>query len=88
MELGGNITLEGFDSLEPAILIVVKKVVGNYAKKMSEITVFKSLKVVRNGTDIDTILILEGKEFSAKASHNNLFFALDMSLTQIIGKLK
>ena len=36
MKLGGNIVLDGCDNLEPATLIVLKKMVGNYARKISE----------------------------------------------------
>ena len=43
-KLGGNITLINF-KLEPIELIVVKKIVGNYAKKMSEKGGYKELKL-------------------------------------------
>ena len=36
IELGGNIKLESFDEIQPAQLIVIKKVVGNFAKQYSE----------------------------------------------------
>ena len=36
MKLGGNIELEGFDNLEPAQLVVIKKIVGSSAKKTAE----------------------------------------------------
>ena len=45
MELGGNISLEGFDELEPGTLIVVKKMVGNYAKNIAEKTEFEKLEL-------------------------------------------
>ena len=36
IELGGNINLDNFEEIEKGQLIVVKKVVGNYTKKISE----------------------------------------------------
>ena len=36
IELGGNIKLVGFKELEPAQLIVIKKIVGNFAKKLND----------------------------------------------------
>ena len=36
MKLGGGIELNGFSGIEKAHLVVVKKIVGNYAKEMSE----------------------------------------------------
>ena len=35
IELGGNITLVGFKEMGFGELIVVKKIVGNYARKLS-----------------------------------------------------
>ena len=35
LELGGNIQLTGFRDLDPATLVIVKKMVGNFVKDMS-----------------------------------------------------
>ena len=35
LELGGNIQLTGFRELDPATLVIVKKIVGNFVKDMS-----------------------------------------------------
>lgn len=43
-KLGGNITLINF-KLEPIELVVVKKIVGNYVKKLSEKVGYKELKL-------------------------------------------
>lgn len=42
--LGENIVLSGF-SLEPSEMIVVKKIVGTYARKMAEKLAYQELKV-------------------------------------------
>jgi ribosome-associated translation inhibitor RaiA len=44
LKLGGNIVLAGF-SLDPAEMIVVKKIVGNYAKRINEKTEYKEIKI-------------------------------------------
>ncbi|KHO45574.1 MAG: hypothetical protein QS99_C0014G0014 [archaeon GW2011_AR4] len=36
VELGGNITLSGFKDLDPSQMVVVKKMVGNYAREFSQ----------------------------------------------------
>ena len=36
IELGGNIVLNGFRDLEPPELVVVKKIVGTYARKFAD----------------------------------------------------
>ncbi|MEK6907081.1 MAG: hypothetical protein AABW45_00995, partial [Nanoarchaeota archaeon] len=38
LQLGGNISLAGFKELEPAKMVVIKKITGNYVKKMMEKT--------------------------------------------------
>ena len=36
LQLGGNITLGGFKEVEPAKMVVVKKMVGNYIKRVQD----------------------------------------------------
>jgi ribosome-associated translation inhibitor RaiA len=45
LKLGGNIVLSGF-SLEPSEMIVVKKISGHYAKKISEKTDYQELRIM------------------------------------------
>jgi len=44
-KLGGNIALVGFEVLEPAELIVIKKIVGNYVRKMCENGNYKEMRL-------------------------------------------
>jgi len=89
IELGGGIKLEGFESIEPSLLIVVKKVVGNYAKKMSEqVSNFKDIIVrVSDNYKIEATLIADS-EYSSSANSSNLFFALDKALGEVLNKAK
>jgi len=94
MKLGGNIELEGFDSLEPAQLIVVKKIVGSNAKKISEgISTFDNLLVTlqENQPDKKTLkgkITVKGTDYEAESTDKNLFFALDLLFKELTAKIK
>jgi ribosome-associated translation inhibitor RaiA len=86
--LGGNIELDGFDTVEPGALVVVKKIVGNYAKQMSEKrTDFEKLTVGLSsiGDEFTVKATLKaGGEFKAEEHAVNMFFAMDKSLKKIL----
>jgi ribosome-associated translation inhibitor RaiA len=89
IELGGNIKLEGFNTADPSTLIVVKKIVGNFAKKIQEQTgEFQelSLHLTDNMTNNYTLHAkLKGtKECNAEASEVNLFFAINKALEDVM----
>ena len=87
IELGGNIKLVHFDDVEPALLIVVKKVVGNYTKKISEhLSSFKEIEIRLEDKDTNHIKVkvIAEKEYKSEATDKNLFFALDKALSQIL----
>ncbi|MBS3146233.1 hypothetical protein J4471_00900 [Candidatus Woesearchaeota archaeon] len=87
IELGGNITLEGFENLEPGALIIVKKVVGNYTKKISNnISNFEKILICLNKLDfnhhVQVKLQSNGEIDIQEAADSNLFFALDKALSK------
>jgi hypothetical protein len=43
--LKGNIALVGFEILEPAEMIIIKKIVGTYVRKLSELGDYKEMKL-------------------------------------------
>jgi hypothetical protein len=91
MELGGNIVLTGFSERDFTELIVVKKMVGQYTRKMSDtIPDFEgisiTLKDVHQGqdkVDIVTKVMLKGEEFAAESVGYNIFVVLDESLKRV-----
>jgi hypothetical protein len=89
--LGGNIELDGFDTIEPGALVVVKKIVGNYAKQMSEKTTgIKKLTVSLlggNGSFTVTAKLSAGSEFVAEGTGTNMFFAMDSSLKKLLSDI-
>ena len=78
MELGGNINLEGFDALEPGELVVLKKIVGSRVRDISnKVKSYESLTLSLDDKQLNALLQVNGKDLSANADCNNLFFALN-----------
>lgn len=93
-ELGGSIELVGFRDIDGGSMIVVKKIVGNYAKKFAtRLDNFERLiigmKGIHSSEDGPGAFELNGKLlFSGKSEHtnhtdHNLFFALDKVLKSL-----
>jgi len=85
VELGGNISLEGFSDLERAKLIVVKKIVGNYAKAIEGNYEKLRVSLAKEGDDYKVIVAVKGKESeqNAESLDKNLFMALDSAFKKI-----
>ncbi|MGM5481091.1 MAG: hypothetical protein ACQESE_01630 [Nanobdellota archaeon] len=98
IELGGNITLVGFKDLGYAEFVVVKKVVGNYARRFSErknmqnLTV--TLKPIHQTTEepskyeIKSKLDINGKIYNSDDVEFNLFIGLDNVLKKLEAQLE
>ncbi len=94
IELGGNITLVGFKELEPAELIVVKKMVGSYARKMSDMASdFENLTVTLKDVhktpksqkyELHSKVVVGGKTNTTEVVERNLFVGLDAVLKKLI----
>ncbi len=86
IELGGNITLVGFSNREFTELVVVKKIVGQYARRCSDrLAGFESLKVALkdegHGTlEVTVHLRANGHDAIGNGTSHNLFVALDEAL--------
>ena len=91
LELGGNITLTGFSNLEKSKLVVLKKIVGNYAKTIGEKKKFEKLILTmankENKHKIKAEVIFEGNTITSEKKEDNIFIALDSALKEIINKL-
>lgn len=89
IELGGNIKLIGFNDLDPASLIVVKKITGNYARKISE-KVNSGLDELslelkdESGKNINSSVKYKDKTLNAEVNDTNLFYALDKALAKLL----
>ena len=83
MELGGNIELVGFNDIDASEMVVLKKIIGNYARKFSDhmqdqyVRLIVDMKHV-HGTksskfQIQAKLMTPGKPYSSEVTENNLF---------------
>ena len=82
VEIGGNIEIIGFDSVEYGKLVVVKKIIGNFVKDLSCKQEFKKLileLVDDKAVKIKATLISRG-ERASNGEDSNLFFALNNAL--------
>ncbi len=93
IELGGNITLVGFKDVDPGSMLILKKIVGNYTRKLSDkIDGFESLELNRKEIhktegsekhEIKAKVVAKGKLYNAQSTDRNLFIAVDNVLKKI-----
>ncbi len=87
VEIGGNIELINFDDLEPERLIVAKKMIGNYVKKIADSKKdFEKIIIELKNKEKNEVkgnLTIAGKETVEEVSDKNLFFALDKLLSKL-----
>lgn len=92
--LGGNITLVGFKDIDRAEIVVVKKIVGSYTRKLSDtvqgfegITV--TLKFVHRTEgsekyEFHAKALLKGSAVATEVVDRNLFVGLDDVLKKLL----
>ena len=93
LNLGGSIELVGFSTLDSGSMVILKKIVGNYAKKIAERhTSFERIKLVmkpvheREHSEIYEVkghLNAGGDVKIAEETDRNLFFAIDKVLKRL-----
>ena len=93
IELGGNITLVGFKEQGYSELVVIKKIVGNYARKLSTDRVLNNLTITlkpihhtdENSSkfEMKAKLDLDGKLLTSEVIEYNLFIGLDKILKKL-----
>jgi hypothetical protein len=94
MELGGNISLTGFSGHDFTQLIVVKKIVGQYARKFSDhIPGFSRLSITLKDVHASKVEIIAkaesgSHEYAAECSGYNLFVVLDESLKKLMAQMQ
>ena len=91
IQLGGNIELIGFKELDMAKMVVLKKMVGSYAKTMSEKkSDFSKLKVTgaKEGDNLKiNAEMTADKAYSGEETGTNLFVILDSALKKVINQI-
>jgi ribosome-associated translation inhibitor RaiA len=95
IELGGSIRLSGFSEVDGGSLIIIKKLIGSFVKKVSEKnskfqSLSMTLKTVHTSEKSDTtgkfeikVLLAAEKNYSSEVTHMNLMFAIDKVLKKV-----
>jgi len=98
LQLGGNIELAGFGVLNNGEMIIVKKIVGNYARRMEEVcTNFSGLKLklkplhqagdkIRN-FELHAQVVDDGKVIPAGVTEHNLFVGVDSVCKKLVNEI-
>lgn len=87
IQLGGNIALEGFEQLDPGVLVVVKKVVGSYAKRFNDLKgLFSKFEVLKEGDKVIFRVTGEKTFLEGSAEEPNLFFAMSKAMNDLTSR--
>ncbi len=81
-ELGGNIKLGGFEEIDPAKIIIVKKIVGTFVKGWSEKFEVKECIIDLKDKDINKIIVTLN-DITETGKGDNLFLVLGKLLNKI-----
>ena len=92
MKLGGNIALVGFEILDPAELIILKKIVGNYVRKLGNNGNYQEMKLTLQQHphgksfkhEITAIAIFKEGRFNSEATDWNVYNAVSQVCEKIL----
>ncbi|MBW3002154.1 hypothetical protein KY338_03280 [Candidatus Woesearchaeota archaeon] len=88
-QLGGNIELAGFRELDGGSMIILKKVIGSYARKFSDRLngidklSIRMKKVGNSQFELSGMLAKEGQQFNSEVIEYNLFVGMDKLLKKM-----
>lgn len=95
--LGGSIELTGFRDIDSSSMEVLKKIIGNHAKRIAELTkkpenLHITLKHVHEREksekyEIHAKIIDSGKVYASELTDRNLFVAVDTVLKKLVNEL-
>lgn len=92
IELGGSIELVGFKDFEPSELVVLKKIIGNFARKFADnVEGYEKLTInikhvggaKSNKFEVQTKLMIGAKPVNSDVTENNIFVAIAECLKKI-----
>lgn len=97
LKLGGNIELSGFRDIDSSSMIVLKKIIGNHARRISELAkkpeaLHITLKPVHEREksekyEVHAKIVDNGKMYAAEITDRNLFTAVDTVLKKIVNEM-
>ena len=89
LKLGGSIELSGFSSIDRGAMIILKKIVGNYARKLADSSKsFEALKLrVKKVHDsvyeLKAQVVDSGNIIISSVEDRNIFVAVDSALKKL-----
>ena len=96
--LGGNIQLTGFRDIDSSSMVVLKKIIGNHARRISELTKrMESLHITLKSVhereksekyEVHAKVVDDGKVYASETTDRNLFVAVDDVLKKIQSELE
>jgi len=90
--LGGNIELAGFRVLDAGSMIVLKKIIGNYARKFADNHQNEKLALaLAQDAGVYALtgsVLLQGRELQAEHADKNVFFLVDTVLKKLEEQLQ
>jgi hypothetical protein len=85
--LGGNIELSGFRELDGGSMIVLKKIIGNYARRFSDSYGSEKMSLrITQGAGVFALtgtVLCKGNNITVDHSDKNVFFLVDAVLKRI-----
>ena len=94
MELGGNIELTGFSNVRSGEMIILKKIIGNYANRFNlKAKNFEKLaltlkSVHKKQFELHAKMLSSGKTLSSEMVERNIFVGLDGVLKKIMHRMQ
>jgi transcriptional/translational regulatory protein YebC/TACO1 len=93
--LGGNIELVGFRELDSGTMIILKKMIGNHVRRLSNVAerfekITVSMKKVGSGNnkfEVQAKLLDNGKAYASEVTDFNIFFTTDKVMSNIQSQL-
>ena len=97
-KLGGNIELSGFRDVDSSSMVIIKKLVGSHARRISELckkldVIHITLKPIHEREksekyEVHANVIDNGKVYASESVDRNLFVAVDDVLKRITSELE
>ena len=98
LQLGGNIDLSGFREVDSGSMVILKKIIGNYAKHFSEICDnFQSLSLTMKPIHADSKakkfemhcqVIDNGTVYTGEHVDHNIFFVADRVCKKVKNEMR
>ena len=98
LQLGGNIALSGFNELEHGSMVILKKIIGNYALRFSDqCESFEKLSLnikkvheteASKKFEVHGMMMDKGKTYTSEITDRNVFIVVDSVLKKIENEIK